>query len=159
MLNLLQSQSTLSHPTHMRVDGGSSCHAFGDKHLFNVLFVRPTDVHFSGGSTFSAAGMGLVPFMFPGFPTLHSLDPAYCTPTYRTNTLSLITINFYSSFHGPSRESLSSCTSCDSQGRTFSVETISKNNIDYVNLRVIKKDQSHPTVPYHFLYSSIMSMI
>ena len=72
----------------MRVYGGANCRDFYDEHLFNVLFVRPNSVHVSGGSTFSAAGVGLVPVMFPGSSTLHSLDPAYWNPRDHKKTYS-----------------------------------------------------------------------
>ena len=67
MVKLLHSQSTVSHPTQMQVDGGANCHDFWDKHIFYVLFIRTTSVHFDGGSNFSDTGVGLVPFMFRGF--------------------------------------------------------------------------------------------
>ena len=106
MVNLLQHQPTVSHVTQMRVDGGANCRDFWDKHLLYVLFVRPTSVHVSDGSTFSAAGVGLVPLMLPGFLTFHSLDTAYWTPTERTNTLYPITLKLYSGFCGPPYEAL-----------------------------------------------------
>ena len=61
MVKLLQSQSTVSHPTHMQVYGGSNCQAFGDKHLFYALFVITTSVHVADGYTFSAASVGFLP--------------------------------------------------------------------------------------------------
>ena len=61
----------------MRVDGGDNCHAFGDEHLLYILFVRPNSVHVYDSSTLLDDGVGLVPFMFPGSPTLHSLDTSY----------------------------------------------------------------------------------
>ena len=76
---------------------GVNCHTFWDNLLFYVLFVRPTSVHVAGGSTISAAGVGLVPVVLPGYPTIHSLAPAYWTPTDRKNTNLLITTKLYSS--------------------------------------------------------------
>ena len=80
-----------------------------------------------------ADGVGLVPVRFPVSPTLHSLDPAYFTPTYCKNTLFLSDLKFYSVFLGSSHEALSLCTSLDSQGHTFSVKKIVKNNLGYIN--------------------------
>ena len=74
MVNILQPQPTVSHPTQMQVDGGASCHDFWYKHLFIVLFVRPTSAHVAGGSTLSDAVMGIAPVMLP---TLHSLYLSY----------------------------------------------------------------------------------
>ena len=71
MVNLIQCQSTASHPIQMRVYGGSNFCAFGFKHLFYLLFVGPTYVHVSGGSTFSDSVVGLVPVLFTGSLTLH----------------------------------------------------------------------------------------
>ena len=51
----------------MLADGGDNYHALRDKHLFYILFFRPISVHVSGGSTFSASVVGLVPGMFPIF--------------------------------------------------------------------------------------------
>ena len=112
----------------------------------------------SGGYTFSADGLGLVPVMFPGSPTLHSLAPAYWTPTYCTNTLSLRPLKLYSGFLGVPRESLSSCTFRDSQGQTFSIKTTSKNNLDYINIHFVKNYQSHPKGPHHLLSPIIISI-
>ena len=54
----------------MRVDGGDHCNGFLENRLFYVLFIFPTSVQVSGGSTFLAAGMGLVPVNFQGLYTL-----------------------------------------------------------------------------------------
>ena len=83
---------------------------WGSKHLFYVLFVRPTSVHVSGGSTFSPDGVGLVPLMLPGYTTLKSLSLSYYNPTYCTNTFSFSSIKFYSGFRRASHEALSSFT-------------------------------------------------
>ena len=45
----------------MWIYGISNRRDFLDKHLFYVLFVIPAYVHVAVGSTFSGAGMGLVP--------------------------------------------------------------------------------------------------
>ena len=108
MVNILQPQSTVSHITQMQVDGGDNCHTFWDKKLFYVLFVRPTSDHVAGGSTFSSTGVGLVSVMLTVSLTIHSLAPAYCTPTDFTNTLSLSALKLYSFFSGASHEALSS---------------------------------------------------
>ena len=71
MVNLIQCQSTASHPTQMRVDVRANSHGFGDKHLFYLLFVRPTSFHVAGGSIFSLSGVGMVPVILSGYPTLH----------------------------------------------------------------------------------------
>ena len=76
MVKLLHYKSNVSHPTQKLVDGGSSCRDFWDKQVFYVLFVRPTYVHVTDGSTFSCAGVGLVTVMLPGYPKLHPLAPA-----------------------------------------------------------------------------------
>ena len=106
MVNIIQSQSTLSHPTQMKVDGGAGFHGFGYKHPFYALFVRPTYIHVAVNSAFSASGMVLVTVMFPDSPTLHALDPAYWTRTYCTNTLPLSAIKLCISFCGESHEAL-----------------------------------------------------
>ena len=77
MFNILQFQSTVSHPTQMQVDGGANFHTFGGKHLFYILFVIPNYDHVAGGSTFLDYGVVLVPVKFPGYHTLHSLSPVY----------------------------------------------------------------------------------
>ena len=100
----------------MIVYGGANCHAFGDKHLFYVLFVRPTFSHVDGGSTLSADGVGLVPIMLPGYLKLHSLNPAYWNPTYQKKPLSLSALKLYGGFRGAYHETLSSYTFRDSQG-------------------------------------------
>ena len=122
MLKLLQYQSTVSHPTQMQVDGGDNYNYFGNKHLVYVLFVKPTSVYVTGGSIFSDSIAGLVPVMFPGPPTLHSLDKAYWNPIYLTKNLSLSALKLYSGFCRDSHESLSSCTFFNSQGHTFPVK-------------------------------------
>ena len=61
----------------MHVDGEPNFRAFCYKQLFDILFVRTTSVQVSSGSTFSASGMGLVPFKFPDYHALHLLIPAY----------------------------------------------------------------------------------
>ena len=83
----------------MRVYGGDNYHAFWDKHLFYVLFVRPTSIYVYGGPTFSDDGVGLVPIILPGSPKLYSLAPDYWTPTDLTRTLSLSAVKLYSGFH------------------------------------------------------------
>ena len=94
MVKLLQCQSTISHTTHIWVYGEANYRDFGDKHLFYILFLRSTYFHVTGGSTFSAVGVGMVPVILPGSTTLHILAPAYWTPTDRTDNLSLRTIKF-----------------------------------------------------------------
>ena len=103
--------------------------------------------------------MILVPVMFPGSPTLCSLDPAYWTPTDPQNTFSITTLKFYIGFCRASHESLLSCTFLDSRGHTFVVNIIDKNNLDYINRQVVKKYKTYPTYPYHLFSPSIMSMI
>ena len=71
MVKLIHNQSTVLHPTHMQVYGGAKYHAFWDRHLLYVLFVITTSVHVSGSYNLSAAGVGLVPVIFPSSPTLH----------------------------------------------------------------------------------------
>ena len=126
MVKLLQRQTTVSHTTHMQVDGGANCHGFWDKHLFYILFVRPTSIHDAGGSTFSSSGVGLLHVMLPGYPTLHVLAPDYWTPKYHTNTLSLSALKFHIGFIGASHEALSSCTCRESQRHNFTVKAIRK---------------------------------
>ena len=128
MVNLLQYQSTISHPTQMRVDGGDNFSAFGDNHLFCVLFVEPNCVNVAGGSTFSVAGMVMVTFMFPDSPTLQTLTPILYTHIDRTHTLPIGALKLYSGFCGDFHEDLFSCNSCDSQGHTFSFKTIREKN-------------------------------
>ena len=77
MVNLLHSQSNVSHLTQMQVDGGADCRAFGDKRLFYVLFGRTTSVHVSDVSKFSYDVVGLVSVMLLVSLTLHSMAPAY----------------------------------------------------------------------------------
>ena len=77
------------------------------------------------------------------------LSPAY--------TLSLSALNLYSGFLGPVDEAHSIWIFLDSQDHIFDAKTISKRNLDYNNLYVIKKDQSHPTVPHRVLSSITMS--
>ena len=76
----------------MKVDGGTNCHAFWDKQLLYVIFIRLTSFNVSGGFTFLASDVGLLSINLPGYPTLQSLDPDYYTPTDLTKTLSLITL-------------------------------------------------------------------
>ena len=85
----------------MLVDGGLDCRDFLDKHLFYILFGSLTSVHVSGGSTLSAAGVVLIPVMFPGYPTLHLFDPSYWIPTDRTKTLSISALKFIEALLGP----------------------------------------------------------
>ena len=84
----------------MRVDRGANCHVFWDDFLFYVLFFRPTYVCVAGGSTFSAAGVGLVPVTFPGSLTLPSLDPSYWTFTGLINALFRSALNCMTFFEG-----------------------------------------------------------
>ena len=63
----------------MRVDGGANWHNFGYKNQFYVLFVRPASVHVAGGSILSAAGVGLVPVVSPGFQPNEPLHTAQTT--------------------------------------------------------------------------------
>ena len=128
----------------MRVDGGSNCRYFWYKHLFYILFVRPISVHVSGVFTFSTDGMGLVPVKFPSSHTLHSMAPAYWTPTYLKKTLSLSTLKLYSGFHGASHESLSCCTFRYSQGHTLTVNKTRITTLATSISTLSKKDQSHP---------------
>ena len=110
----------------MQVDGGDNYHNFGDKHIFYLLFDRPTSVHVAGGSTFSTTVVGLIFVMSPGYPTLHSSDKYYWNPIDRTNILYLSAFKLYRGFHGASHESLSSCTFREFQGHTFLVNKIRK---------------------------------
>ena len=59
---------------------GYNCRYFGDKDLFYVLFVRSTSIHVAGDCALSASGVGLVPIVFQGSPTLYSFVPVYWTP-------------------------------------------------------------------------------
>ena len=65
MVNLLQCHSTVLCITQMRVDGGYHCRDFWYKHLFYVLFVCTNYFQVSGGSTFSAARVYMLPIKFP----------------------------------------------------------------------------------------------
>ena len=125
----------------MQLDVGANCHDFWDKNLFYVLLFRRTSVHVAGGSIVSAAGTSLITVMFPGYMTLYSLITAYWNPKKRTKTLSLISLKLYSSFYGASNESLSPCTFHESQGHTFFVRTMIKNDLDYINHQVVNKYQ------------------
>ena len=71
MVNLLQSQSTVSHPSWMQVYVGANCHAFWDKNLCYALFVRTTSVHVECGSPFSVDGIVMLSIIFTGSLTLH----------------------------------------------------------------------------------------
>ena len=158
MLNLHQYQSSISHNSQVQVDGRANSRSFWYNHLFYVLFVRPTSVHVAGVSTFSASDVCLVRFLFPGSLTLHSLSPSYCTPTDSINTLSLVILKFYSFFHGSSHEALVSCNFRNFQGHTFVAKKVSKNNLDYINFQVIKKDQTHSQVPHRLISPNIVIM-
>ena len=74
-------------------------------------------------------------------------------------TLSLIILKLYSGFCWSYHEDLSSCTLRDSQSHTFFAKKICKNNLDYINLQVVHKDQSHYTGPQRLIYPIIMNMI
>ena len=140
----------------MQVYEGDNFNYFWDKHLFYFLFVRPNYSHVSGGSTFSDSGVDLVPLMLRGYLPLHALYPYYWTITDRTNILSLSSLKLYSGFCGASHEALSSCNFYNSQGQAFLVKKNSKNNLDYINLQVIKKDKTHPKGPHRLISPSII---
>ena len=97
------------------------------------------------------AVVGLIPVKFTGSHTLQSLNTAYCNPTYCINTLSLRVLKIYSAFLGDSHEALSSRTSCNYQGFTFTVRTTNKNNIDYIDIHANKKYQLHPYGPHRLI--------
>ena len=133
----------------MRVDGGANCHEFWDKRLFCVFFVRPTYFHVAGGSTLPASGVILVPVMLPGYPKLHSLATSYWTPTYRTKNLSLSALKLYISFHGVYNEALSSCTFATPKAKLL-LSRQRENNLDYINLQVVKKGKKNLQVHTEF---------
>ena len=108
MVKLLQFQSKVSHPTQMRVDREDNCHDFGISTSFITYLLDPLLSMLLVASTFSAAGVDLVPVTFQGSHKLHSLNPAYWTPTDHTHTLYLSVFNLYSGFLGASHEALPS---------------------------------------------------
>ena len=139
----------------MRVDGGSNCHDFWYNHLFYLLFVRPTSVHVSGGSIFLAAGVGVVHVKLPGFHTLHSLDPAYWTPIYCTNTFSISALNSYSEFLRPPMKLSHLSPSASPKATILSLQKLAQTTLT-INIRVSKKDQSRPTGPHLLISPSII---
>ena len=62
---------------------------------------------------------------------------------------------FYSGFIGTSHEDLSSCAFRNSQGHTVAIKTISKRNIDYIKIHVLKEDQSQPAGLHRIIYTRI----
>ena len=142
----------------MCVYGGDKCHDFWDKHLLYVLFIHNNYVQIYGGSTFSTASMGPDPVKLPGSNKLHSLDLAHLNPTQCKNTHPDSDFKVYSGFPGAYHEPLYSCTLYDSQGRTFTIKTTHQTILDYIDLHVSKKDQSHTLIPHHLLYPNTTIM-
>ena len=93
MAMLLQFQSTILHPNQMCVDVGANFHDFYNNHLVYVLFVQPNYFEVSGGSTFLNYVVGMVSVNLLGSHALHSLAPAYWTPTEHTNIISIRALN------------------------------------------------------------------
>ena len=60
----------------MFVYEGATWYNLWYKHLFYILYVKPTYVQVDGISTFSDADVGLVPVKFTGSYTLYLLAPA-----------------------------------------------------------------------------------
>ena len=124
----------------------------------SLFYFLTTSVQVSGGSSFLDDNVFLLPVKLPSSHTLHYLNPSYRAPTYRTYNLSLIALKFYSGLLGAYHEALSSCTFWDSKCRNFTVNTTSKNNLDYIDIQVVKKDQSNLNGPHHLLSPNINIM-
>ena len=157
MVKLIQCHSTVSFPTKIRVDGGSYCRAFCDKHLFYVLFFWPTYFQVSSSSTFLDAGVGLVPVNFLVTHTLHSLAPSYWTPTERTNNLYLISLNIYmDSLVTPTNPS-PLALSATPKAEISPLIPLSK-TASTIFIFMLSKYQSHHNGPHRLLSSNINIM-
>ena len=157
MIKLLQWQSTLSNPNQIRVDGGANFHVFWYKNLFYISFVRPTPVQVSGRSTFSAASVGLVSVKLPGWHILHSLASSYWTSqTAQTPSTLAPSRCMVSSLLLPMN--LSNPAPSATPKAAFSPSVPIEKKLDYINIHLVKKDQSQPNGPHRCISPIIMIM-
>ena len=101
------------------------------------MFV-PTKAHvkLANENTGHAQGIGIILYHFPNWPIIYPVVPVnYCT-VHRYNTISLVPLKCYVSFHKFASEPLGNCDYVDSQARSWISPYQTRKNLDYSQIEI-----------------------
>ena len=122
-----------------RIDGGANCQVAIDPSTFIKLFIRKINCQLGLGNSSSFEGVGVQIISIPGYPnTFIILSPVYYSPQDDAPTLSTGALKKTKLFKDIIEHRHSKLVLVDNNDKTISIPTVTKNLIDYVNLRVHK---------------------
>jgi len=122
-----------------RIDGGANCQVAIDPSTFIKLFIRKINCQLGLGNSSSFEGVGVQIISIPGYPnTFIILSPVYYSPQDDAPTLSTGALKKTKLFKDIIEHRHSKLVLVDNNDKKISIPTVTKNLIDYVNLRVHK---------------------
>ena len=92
----------------------------------------------SNVNTVHAQGIGIILCCFPNCLIIYPVGPVYYCPGHPSNTISSGALKFYIGFKKVTSEPLEHCDFVDPQGRSWISPYQTRNNIDYLRLKIFK---------------------
>ena len=117
------------------MDGGANCHVFNEEKFFIVLFKRPIKVKVALEITSEFDGVGISAYEAEE-GKIRLLWPAYLSKKEKTCTLSPGAMKKHSGYKHAAHYALESLTLVTSDNKRIKVPVHTKNDLDYVKLKI-----------------------
>ena len=95
-------------------------------------------VKLANGNTGHAQGIGIILCRFPNCSIIYPVGPVYHCPGHPSNTISSDALKFYIGSKKVTSETLEHCDFVDPQGRSWRSPYHTRNNLDYLQLEIVK---------------------
>ena len=117
------------------MDGGANCHVFNEEKYFSMLIRKKIEVDVALEMKTEFDGVGLVAFEAEE-GKLKMLMPAYLSRREKMCTLSPMALRKHSGYKHAAHFAMESLTLQTQNNKTFRVPVYTKNNLDYVKLKI-----------------------
>ena len=118
-------------------DGGANVAVTNCMSHFSTFVLTKATVKLANGNTGHAQGIGIILFRFPNCSIIYPVGLVYYCPVHPSNTISSGALKFYIGFKKVISEPLEHCDFVDPQGRSWISPYQTRNNLDYLQLKIV----------------------
>ena len=143
---MLQAWLVVAHPSEFNTvstvlfhkDGGANVAVKNCMSHFSMFVPAKVSVKLDNGNTVHAQGIGIILCCFLNCLIIYPVGTVYYCPSHPSNTISSGALNFYIGFKKVTSEPLKYCDFVDPQGRSWRSPYQTRNNIDYLQLKIVR---------------------
>ena len=145
-LQMLQAWLVVSHHSKYYTVSTVLFHKYGGTNIsvtncmshFSMFVPTKANVKFDNWNMVHAQVIGIIFCQFPVFPIIYMVVKVHYCPGHPSNTISLVSLEFYSGFQKFTSEPLEHCDFVDPQGRSWRSPYKTLNNLDYLQINIFK---------------------